>query len=149
MGAWKNKEREKKAEEISKQIIKKLNSNQSMSAVLNPLGLSSKTSKPFLRSDNGQVANISPELVEKVFSLNVGKAAYSKSKNGFKITKLKNIVSANMQNSSEVIQLLHEKLSSELKSDLIGQLGEALKKEFGVEVNKGVINQMFLTSQYQ
>jgi len=147
MSVWRNKEREKKAEKTAKEIIVKLNSSHNISSILDPLGISSKTSKPFLRSDVGQISNISVELIKKVFSLDVGETAYSKSKNGFQVIKLKRIVAARLPASSEATELLHGELSSELKSDLIGQLGEALKREFGVDVNKDAINQIFLTNQ--
>jgi len=139
--AWKNAQRAEQAKDLAEKITKRLNEGGELKVVADEAGLASKTTKPFTRSDTGAISDLTKELVEKVFTLGPGKAAMSRSAEGYQVARLNGVIAASPD--ADGTAKLRNELREAIKGDVVAQLGNALKDEHGVDINQTMVQQLY------
>jgi len=145
VNAWKDNQRAEKAKAIAEKVLNRLNAGDDLEAVAKENNLSVKVSKPFARTDQGQVSQLAGALVGKVFDLAVGKAALERSASGYQVARLKEVIAVVPGADQKGLKTLRDELTSALQGDVIVQLGESLRKDVSIEVNQPLVNQLFST----
>jgi len=143
VSAWKAKQRAEKTKILANKVVERLNSKADIQAVADEFDLAFKTTKPFTRSDQGQVSEIEAALVKKVFDLKPGQTAFERTSEGYQIAIMKEIIAVNPSADADGMKKLAGELGSALKGDMIAGLGESLRNEHGVKVNQALINQLY------
>jgi peptidyl-prolyl cis-trans isomerase D len=143
IAAWKADQKEIKAKEIAEKVVEKLNSGTEFQVVADEMDLAFKLSKPFSRTDRGQVSEIEGDLVTKVFDLERGKAALHRSSEGYQIARLKDVIAVTSGANAELSKTLTDELSTQMVGDVISQLAVSLRGEHGVDVNQPMVDYLF------
>jgi len=138
---WKEDQRADAAKIRAEAIVARLNAGGNLETLAQEDGLSKKTSPEFKRNDNGTVSGLSRELVGKVFSLAVGKAAAARGSDGHQVAVLKAIVSADPGSDAEAVDNINEELSRTMRNDIVAQLSNALRSDFDVSVNEALVRE--------
>ncbi len=145
IAAWKAAERAEKTRSLAEKAVERLNSGADIQSVADELDLAFKASKPFTRTDQGQVSELEGELVKKVFELKPGQAALERSPEGYQIARMKEVIAVTPGTDTDGLKKLADELGSALKGDVIAQLGTSLRDQYGVKVNQALVNQMYAT----
>jgi len=138
---WEEDQRADAAKNRAEAIVTRLNSGGNLDTVVQEDGLTKNTSPEFKRNDNGTVSGLSRELVTKVFSLGVGKAAAARGSDGHQVAVLKTIVPANPGSDKDAVGNIAEELSRTMRNDIVAQLSNALRSDFDVSVNQALVRE--------
>jgi peptidyl-prolyl cis-trans isomerase D len=143
--AWKAAQRAEKTKVIAEKAQERLNSGADIKTVADELDLAFKTTKPFTRTDTGQISEVEGALVIKVFELQPGKAAIERSAEGYQVARMKDVVPVTFGGDEQGIKTLSDELATSLKGEVTAQLGASLRNEHGVNINQALVNQLFST----
>lgn len=137
---WKNEQQAKSAEKNVKKLMEGLNGTAKITEIAKELGISVKTTEPFLRNGTGLKEQLPGNLISQLFKSNVGKAVSAAGKDAHFIAILKEITAANPITDKPGFDQLSDQLNGGLAEDLTVQLGNAIREKVGVTINRTAVN---------
>ncbi len=141
--AWKTDQRNDRSKKMAEKITAEINAGGVVSAIANANGLTFTENKPFTREDTGANSGLSADLVKKVFDLDINRAAAGPSSAGYQIALLMRVTPADSVADKSAMDGLRASLTGALQTDVTQQLVTALRDDIGVDVNRGLLNQLF------
>ncbi|MGH6883021.1 MAG: peptidyl-prolyl cis-trans isomerase [Hypericibacter sp.] len=141
--AWKAAERDKAAAARAGELAGKLGLNGDIQAIATEVQGTVATSKPVTRSGNDADAHVTPDLVSKLFALQMGQTATVPVQGGHVVARLKAINEANPATDSPGVDALQKELDAAYQGDVVQQFGESLRREIGVTINQPAVDAMF------
>jgi peptidyl-prolyl cis-trans isomerase D len=139
--AWFAQKRRQIAKQNGEKMIKSLNAGGDFNKLASAKGLTVKQINPIDRSGGG--GTLSDETVKKLFDAKTGFSIGAAEPKNFTVAKLKQIVTANPAADVEKLKATNKRLSQSIRSDLLNQLANALKKRYPVTINIKNINKLF------
>ncbi len=138
--AWSRERRRDAARERALEIVQSVESGAQLATVAEREGLSVTETEPLDRRGRGAQSDlVTPPLVSDIFRLQIGQAAMAEMPDGYVVAQLKRIVPAD----TDTIDQLATVVGDGMVSDIIIQFNNALRREFGVKVDRSVINRLF------
>ena len=144
--AWKANQRDEKSKALAEKLTAELNAGGAMSAIAAANGLTFTQSKAFTRDDRESESSMGQELVAQVFKLTGQSAAFARSADGYQIAILNQIIPADPITDKQALETLRQSLTGALQTDVTQQLVVALREDIGVDVNRAMIDQLFIQS---
>lgn len=141
--AWKARQKADKTKAIADKVTQRLNDGADIQGVASDFDLAFKETKPFPRTDVGQISGIEGDLVKKVFDLAPGMAANQRAAEGYQVARLKEVIPTPAGSDSDGADSIRAELDQALRDDVIAGLGAALREQYGVEVNQALVHQLF------
>jgi len=138
---WKEDQRADAAKNHAEALVARLDAGGNFDTLVQEDGLTKNTSPEFKRNDNGTVSGLSRELVTKIFSLGVGKAAAARGSDGHQVAVLKSVVPADPNSDKDAVGIIGEELSRTMRNDIVAQLSNALRSDFDVSVNQALVRE--------
>ena len=144
--AWQQEERAKraaaKAEEIASQL--KQGAGAAMQDIAGSAGGTFAVTSPFTRDARG-VEGLPGDLVSRLFAAQPGEVVTGSGPEAQTIARLKEIIPADPAAPDAELAPLTEMVGQGLENDLLAQLGEALRRDYPVQVYPERIEQFFST----
>ena len=141
--AWSAELRRKTAETKAKALLEKANGGETLAALAKAEGLSARTTAPFTRTGREAGKNVSPALIAKVFKAKAGTTVMARGGSGYALASLKEIQPASPGGDRAGMDEMRKLLVQSMNLDLMASYRAALKNRYKVEINRGVIRQIF------
>jgi peptidyl-prolyl cis-trans isomerase D len=141
--AWSAEQRRIQAEARAKAIADAANTGKPLAEAVGVQALEVKASNPLTRDGRGGGADFNAELIVDIFDLEVGKAAYARVGDGYRVAVLKTITQADPAADKKGVEELADVLARSLQGDVADQLRTAFRKEAGVTVYRAAIDRLF------
>ncbi len=141
--AWKAELRRKTAETKAKALLEKANTGEALASLAKAEGLSASTTAPFTRAGRKAGKNVSPALIAKLFRAKAGAAVMARGNGGYALASLKEIKPASPSGDKAGMDEMRKLLVQSMNLDLLASYRAALKNRYKVEIDRGVIRQIF------
>jgi peptidyl-prolyl cis-trans isomerase D len=141
--AWSAEQRRAQAEARAKAIADAANTGKPLAEAVGVQALEIKPSNPLTRDGRGGGADFTAELIEDIFALETGKAAFARVGDGYRVAVLKSITQADPAADKKGVEELTEVLTRSLQGDVADQLRTAFREEAGVKIYRAAIDQLF------
>ncbi len=132
-----------KAKELAEGLLKKIQEGGVIADVAAASGLSVSEANDFTRFDS----SLPRELTAKLFEANRGEAALGENANGFVVARLREIKQINDSDDQAAIDTMRESLTQGLSNDLQGEYVNALRQQYSVDINRGMVNRLFVSGR--
>lgn len=129
-----------KAEEIAGKL--KQGSEAAAQDVATQAGGTFAMTAPFTRDAKG-VEGLPAEMVAKLFAAKPGEVVTGSTGDSQVVARLKEVIPADPKASDATVANLEGAVAQGLESDIMAQFGNALRKEYPVEIHRGRIDQFF------
>jgi peptidyl-prolyl cis-trans isomerase D len=143
VAAWTAAERETAAAAKAEEVAKRLSEGEDMAKVAAEIGATPATSAAFKRDGSGADANVTPELAQKLFEVEQGKAASAPTAGGQIVGRVASIVAADPVADVAGVEALRTDLAGQIQGDLLQQFGDQLRQRIGVTTNQAAIDKLF------
>lgn len=143
LAAWIAAEREKTAAVKAEEIVERLSEGEDVAKIAAELGATPATSAAFKRDGSGADATVTPELAQKLFALEQGKAAAAPTDGGQIVGRVASITPADPAADTAEIEALRTEIAGQIQGDLLQEFGEQLRQSIGVTTNQAVIDKLF------
>ena len=142
---WTARQQQQATARQAKEIVDQLKQGQSLQALAQARGLKVKRSKALTRHQAGTEAAISGGLLAALFAAPMGGAAEAPTTNGdgHAVATLVEIKAADPSADKEALDNLRNQLRGGIAADLMQQFEAALRREFGVTVNRQALEQSY------
>ncbi len=144
IAAWKANQQSEQAKALAEKLTAEINAGGDLTAIAAANGITFSETAPITRGDQGAESGMSPALIADVFTLNENAGANGRAENGYQIAVLKQISPANAIADKQALDTLKSALTAALQTDVTQQLVLALREDIGVDINRTMINQMFI-----
>lgn len=141
--AWKAEFRRNSAEKKAKVLLEKANTGETLTKLATAEGLSARTTAPFTRAGRKAGKNVSTALITKLFKAKVGVAVLARGNGGYSLASLKEIEPANPAGDKAGMDAVRKALTEAVNTDLLASYTRSLRTRYKVEINSGVIQQIF------
>ena len=141
--AWKAERRAEKAKETAEGILARLRDGVELAAVAAEMGLGIKTTEPFTRSSGGAASGLPNALVRGLFEIRPAEATMARAADGYDVARLKEVRAADPFADKDGLEALRAQITDSMRSDLLVQLADALRKRYPVSVNRQVFDNLF------
>lgn len=141
--AWKAERRREAAKAKAKMLLEKANSGETIAKLAKAEGSSARTTAPFTRAGRKAGKNLSPALIAKLFKAKAGTAVMARGSGGYGVASLKEIRPANPSGDKAGMDAVRQALVVAMNGDLLASYRRALRERYKVEINSGVIRQIF------
>jgi peptidyl-prolyl cis-trans isomerase D len=142
IAAWQAERRSEAAAARAQELADEIGAGADMAGLAAANGAEFRTTEPFTRSGDG-ADGLPAALVEQMFAAKPGGVAAAPSEEGQVIARLSRIDVPDPAESEAQIARLRQQLDQSVASDLLAQFGNALRGRYGVEVNRGTLDQMY------
>lgn len=129
-----------KAEEIAGKL--KQGSEAAAQEIATQAGGTFAMTAPFTRDAKG-VEGLPAEMVAKLFAAKPGEVVTGSTGDSQVIARLKEIIPADPKASDATVASVESTVAQGLESDIMAQFGNALRKEYPVDIHHGRIDQFF------
>lgn len=137
---WQARKRDQAAKARAEEILAKAEAGATLAAAAESFGLKTAETPAVVRNADANAAGgHPPEVVVKLFELTPGKRAVVFTRAGYYVVELKDIVPAEPEKDPDGLAKLRAELRRSLGSDLVSQYGAALKRHFGVEIDRKAV----------
>lgn len=140
--AWKAERRAEAAAKRAQALADEIGAGASLQDLATANGAEFRTTEPFTRSGEG-AAGLPAALVERMFAVRQGEVATAPSEDGQVIARLLRVDVPDPAANETQVARLRQQLDQSVASDLLAQFGNALRGQYGVEVNRETIDQMY------
>lgn len=143
VAAWTAERKTEAAREKAQSITERLADGAKLSEFTAELGQEARTTAAFTRDGEGAGDHVSAALVEKLFALRIGGAAWAATQNGTVVGVVKEIEGANPLSDSEGVKSVAGRLRQAMAGDLLAQFTNALRDRYPVEIDQAAVEDMF------
>jgi peptidyl-prolyl cis-trans isomerase D len=138
---WQSNKRDQAAKARAEEILAKVQGGAALSAAAELFGLKTGETPAVVRNADASAAGgHPPEVVVKLFELAAGANAVVQTRSGYYVVQLKEVTPAAPDKDVEGIAKLRTELRQGMGGDLVSQYGAALKRHFGVEINRRALD---------
>ena len=142
--AWREAERRRAAGELAETLAAEVQSGKTLAALAGARGLGVRTTEPLGRRAGGVEADVSANLIARLFEASVGEVVTApRTAGGHVVALLKEVVAAERRADDAAYDRLKEGLRRGMGQDLMAQYQSYLADDLGVEVNEGSIEALF------
>jgi len=141
INAWNAQQRRQMAQKNGEAMIAALNAGGDLNRLASAKGLTVSLTEPVVRTGNG--GTLSRELVNQLFNAKTGSSVGAPDNKGFSVARLKQTVAANPIAEADKLKTMSKTLSDSIRSDLLGQLADALRLRYPVTINTAAIDAQF------
>lgn len=142
VAAWQAEQRAAAAAARAEELAEALRAGGTVEEVAASAGAEAATAGPIDRSGNGR-GRIPEGLVDRLFEMAPGEVATAAGQGGQVIVRLAEVEVPDPEADGTRVAALSEQLERAVASDLLAQYSAALRSSHDVEVNRGVIDQMY------
>jgi len=140
---WQQERREELARARANEILKEINAGKPLEAAGVPFALKPNPIDPVARSSGFDPrAPVPPEVAGRLFQMKEGETASVASRDGVYIVRLTTILTADPAADAEGLALLRNQLRQQIAGDLIASYAEALRRRFGVTIDRAVVDRL-------
>jgi len=129
------------AEEKAKALIEKIKGGTPLAQAAQEANLVLTTEKNFTRTN----AALPQDVVKALFDAEVGESAIGAARDGQIVAVLKEIKSMDGEADQSQIEGLRADLSTAISNDLQSQFVNALRSRYNVEIDRAMVNRLFVT----
>ena len=141
--AWKEEQQAKSASKNIKKLMKGLSISVKIQDIAKELNLNSKKTEPFLRNGQGLKQQLPGGLIGKLFKAKTGDAVSAEGNGAHFIAVLTDVKAANPVADKQGFDELSNQISGGLAEDLTIQLGNAMRREIGVTINRQAVDTIY------
>ena len=127
---------------FAKQLAERLKTVEDAKAVAVDAGVAYAETKALKRYMARSQSDLPGQVLQDIFTLNMGEAKVTRADGGYFIARLKSVTQADPAADTTGVDTMRQELTSVLKDDLVTQLAGALRKDLGVTVHQDVLNQI-------
>ncbi len=143
LGNWRAGERRNAAQAKATAVKERLQASADPATVAAELKLAWETSTPFSRDGRGVPGDLSRPVVETAFHMEPGQFDVAGGQSGTFLVRLKEVQAADPRGDKSGLKRTREQLQSNMRADLQTQLGQALRQDHPVTVNREALNEVF------
>ena len=141
--AWKAAQRSGKAKKIAESIVARIKSGTGLDIIAGEMGLTIKTSPALIRRSTTPDTDLPRPLIGGIFKIKPGEAATAQGGDGYYVARLKKIIAANPAADKAGLDEVSNQIGQSLDSDILVQLAGALRHQFGTDINRKALNNLF------
>lgn len=142
VAAWQEDARRKEAQKFAAQLLEKARAGGDLKRLAAENGYAYAEAKPFGRTGAGASTPLPPELVAALFSAKPGEVVMANAPQGAIVAKLEAVKPVDEKADEAAVSRLRDQLRGAMDSDLLSAFAEALRAEYGVEINESVLNNL-------
>jgi peptidyl-prolyl cis-trans isomerase D len=139
---WRTDARSKAAEKVAADLLARAKGGASLESLARGGNYKVATTSPFMRTGQGADQVMPPALVAAMFAAHPGDVAMASMPDGAVIGKLVNVEPADSKADTTLADQLHDRLAGALGADLLNDFAEALRRQYGVEINSDMLNSL-------
>jgi peptidyl-prolyl cis-trans isomerase D len=137
---WEENEKKKKARDLAVEIVSNAKNLNDLTQLANKHYLTLTSNHTISRMElikDNKLKNVIPEsLLEKGFNLQIEKADYGISDNGYMVIMLQKNIAPKMDIESKEKDSLFEKLDESIKEDIMSSFMTAIKNKYKITINQ-------------
>ena len=141
--AWKAARRSGKAKKIAESIVARIKSGTGLDIIAGEMGLTIQTSPALIRRSTTPDTDLPRPLIGGIFKIKPGEAATARGGDGYYVARLKKIIAANPAADKAGLDEVSNQIGQSLDSDILVQLAGALRHQFGTDINRKALNNLF------
>lgn len=142
LAGWQDAARRKAAEKTVAGLAEKAKAGTSLAELAKQGGYGIVTTKPFTRTGQGAETVLTPDLVASLFAAKTGDIVTAPSPQGATLAKLLAVMPAELKADEDGVKRLGDQLLGAIDADLLGTFGNALRAQYGVEINSSVVDSL-------
>lgn len=142
ISAWKDQQQSKAANKKAEEVLQRLKDGEDIVALAAGMGLEVTTTAPFERAAGPGKDNLPASLIAELFKVTPRQAAMARGSGGYVVARLKEIQDLNPAADTAGLKAVKEQMTQSVSSDLLAQLGSALRQRFPVSINRRALNQI-------
>jgi peptidyl-prolyl cis-trans isomerase D len=140
---WRTDARSKAAEKVAADLLARAKGGASLESLARSGGnYKIATTSPFLRTGQGADQVMPPALVAAMFAAHPGDVAMAPMPDGAVIGKLLKVEPADPKTDATLADQLRDRLAGTLGADLLNSFADALRRQYGVEINSDMLNSL-------
>lgn len=140
---WQAKERMGKAKETAALLVAEAGNKESLKTLARNRGLAFAVSRPLARDEEDDGSGVTAELVREIFAAKPGAVVMAPSKNGYAVAEVKKILEADIEKDTKALEEVRQEALEAMAGDVLDQYAAALRKKYGVKVNRSAIEAAF------
>ncbi len=141
--AWTADRKAEAARKKAQSVTERLAGGAKLPEFAADVGREVRTTDPFTRDGDGAGDHVSAALVEKLFALRVGDAAWAPTQSGTVVGVVREVKGANPLSDSAGVKSVTDRLRQAMASDLLAQFTNALRDRYPVEIDQAAVEDMF------
>jgi len=142
--AWDAKKRADIAAGLAKAAQDRLQAGEDANAVAQSIGFKATVTTPFTRDGKGLEQNALPaKVIESLFALKTGQATSAEGTGAHTVARLSAVTPATPDDGSVIYRAVRDKALTDMQTDLLAQLSNALEGAYGVTINQKALNDAY------
>lgn len=141
--AWTAERKAEEARKTAQSVTERIAAGVKLAELAGEVGQKVRTTDPFTRDGDGAGDHVSAALVEKMFALRVGDAAWAPTLDGTVVGVAKEVKSANPLSDSKGVKAVSDRLRQVMAVDFLAQYTNALRDRYPVEIDQAAVEDMF------
>lgn len=138
---WRQRERERLAEEKAEALTARLRGGETLAAVAAAEGLEAKQTEPVTRFETAPQRVPSPLVAQQIFEIAEGEVTTVVTGEGRIVAQLKEILPPLEENREARLDRLEEQLTTGVQNDIFQQFLNALQADFDVTINQRLVQE--------